>query len=230
MVTNTRELISDLLILAEASTGLAVSERELLESAIDFANLPTLTGALLQVPGLKLPRKLIEESRARGLTVALGVKDPELLKLREQFREDLAAIIEAGAESLPARTATRLMQDAARMVLVPKYTFENRRMRTRYHYLPADLKAVLAYVILILRDESKRFKREFARCQLKRCGKFFFIADAVTQGRQRKSYCCADHMLEQHRSTSAIRVRMHREREAEKRALDAKAAKSKTGG
>jgi hypothetical protein len=224
MVTETQQLINDVLMLASTSTGPAVSERDLLESAIDFANLPTLKGPLLQLPGLKLPRRLMEDSRKRGLTVAFGVDDPALLDQREQFREDLAATIEAGDDSLAPSTAARLKRDAARMVLIPRYTFESHRMRVRYHYLPEDLKAVLAYVILILRDESKRFKAEFARCQLKRCGKFFFIPDVVSQGRRRKSYCCEEHMLEQHRATGAERVQKHRARQA------AKARSSKTGG
>jgi hypothetical protein len=222
MVTESQQLINGVLMLASASTGPAVSEREFLESAIDFANSPTLKGPFLHVPGLKLPKRLMEESSERGLTVALGVNDPALLEQRDQFREDLAAIIEAGTDSLAPSTATRLKQDAARMVLVPRYTFESRRMQVRFHYLPEDLKAVLAYVILILRDESKRFKTEFARCQFKRCGKFFFISDVVSQGRRRKSYCCEEHMAEQHRETGADRVRRHRERVAAKRADHAK--------
>ena len=214
MVTGPQQAVRAVLAIAEASTDPAVSESDLLRLALGFANEPVLRGALLRVPmpGMHGNHVLIELSRLKGLPLSLDVSgDPELVRVRRQFREDLAAVI----DTLPARTVSRLKRDGARVVLVPRYAFAAGRLRVTYHHIPENLEAALAFCVLLLRDDSRPFRADFARCKLQRCGKFFFRSDtAKGQGRQRQAYCCDEHMLEQHRSTGALRVQRHRARKA----------------
>lgn len=216
MVTTPQELVSEVLALAQSGSDTSVSRRDLLKLAIDFANTGNLTGALLHVPGLKLPRSLMEASHKHKLTVMLNVGgDPEQLKALKQFRADLAAAAAAGSDDLLTKpVAKRLMKDAARMVLVPRYELKAAgNVEKSFHYLPESIEAVLAYTVLTLRE--KEFKSDFARCQLESCGKFFFKSDSVEgPGRHRTSYCCAEHMNLQHRSKVAERVKKHRENKA----------------
>jgi hypothetical protein len=216
MVTDLQQQISNVLAVGESSTDPAVSEGDLLRTAVEFANTPALRGVLLHVPGLKLPRSIAEESRERGLDLSLHISgDPELSAVRERYREDLTAVIEAGSDALPARTISRLKQAAARIVLIPRYGFTNGDLRVSYHYLPESLEAALAYSVLLLRDNSRPFRADFARCKLERCSRFFFRSDtAKGQSRQRQFYCCDDHMLEKHRATGALRVQRHRAKKA----------------
>ncbi len=222
MVTDPRQAVAAVLAIADASTEPPVSESDLLRLAIGFANESALRGALLRVPmpGMRGNHALIELSRLKGLPLSLDVSgDPDLVRVREQFREDLAAVIDAGDDALPARTVSRLKRDGARVVRVPRYAFAAGRLRVTEHHIPESLDAVLAFCVLLLRDDSRPFRADFARCKLKRCGKFFFRSDTVKgQGRQRQAYCCDEHMLEQHRATGALRVQRHRAREAVKAA------------
>ena len=211
MVTISQWLVTDVLKLARSGGGPTLSERELLEQSVEFANSGALTGALLHIPGLLLPKRIMEDSLERGLHVAIYVAgNPQQAKWLEQFREDLASCFTA-ADRLPFPTANRLKKEAGRMVMVPTYAMVNGSLRVTYHFLPESLPALLAYAILVLRDESKEFKADFARCKLARCGKYFFISEVPQgPGRHRKSYCCAEHMKEQHKSTGAERVKKHR--------------------
>ena len=95
--------------------------------------------------------------------------------------------------------------------MVPRYSFANGEMRVSYHYLPEGLEPALAYSVLLLRDKSRPFRNDFARCHLERCAIFFFRSDRAEQtGRRGRSYCCPEHMQERHRETGADRVRRHR--------------------
>jgi len=171
------------------------SEADLLRQVLDYANDEPARGAVSAV---------LAQAKADAFLRVSG-------HVEKQLRADLAQIAEAGEEPIAVDLAERVFANAARMVMVPHYGKAARAPVMKYFYFPEGPEGVFAHALLILRDKEKPFRSDFARCKLERCGKFFFRSDRVVEkGRSGRSYCCDEHMHEQHRMTSTARVQKHR--------------------
>jgi hypothetical protein len=198
----------------ERSPGPVVTERELVQSVIEFANSATITGVLRHVPGL------------RGLPIngeMYIVITDELRHRSEELKKELAASIRG---DLPGPTVARLRKSARRMVLVPNYEIERGTLQTKYRHLPADLDAVLAYILLLLRDHGEgMLGADLKQCVLPGCGRIFLASDQVVDpsaaGRRRHRYCSPEHMAAG-QTSGAERTRKWRENKAKKSAAAAK--------
>ncbi len=153
---------------------------------------------------LKVPATLLEGNVVPALYVH---HEPEFIALREQLRQDLAAV---GSGQMAPRTISRLKASARRVVMAPGGT--SGRL---IHYLPENHEALLAHVVMSMRDDALEHEGgDLRRCKLESCGLFFLSSDRTKEtGRPREAYCSNECMLKQHRSTSSDRVRRYRERQ-----------------
>jgi hypothetical protein len=117
---------------------------------------------------------------------------------------------------LSGPSAGRLRKDAERLTMTPTFEFDRSgALRPKYRYLPDDLRAALAYGVLLLRDTERPFGKDLKQCRLPGCGRFFLASDQVTDpslpGRRRHRYCSPEHMAAG-QNTSAERTRRWRTR------------------
>lgn len=78
----------------------------------------------------------------------------ELIQLCAELKRDLALVVRG---ELAGATISRLRKHAARMVMVPMFLLdpvERAKIVTKYRRLPEDVSAVLAYVLLLVRNRS----------------------------------------------------------------------------
>lgn len=192
---------------AREQPGPSLSERELLQLVLNLANGQTPEGPLLYAPGLRLIPS------PHGAPVLTPSSLETIGGVREKLREDLVGAMGPG---LPVARFEQLKTLAAAMVAVPTYDIQKGRTRllhVRWRYMPTSLESILAYAVLLLRDESegRKFGDDLKRCKLDSCQIFFFSSDrSEPTGKPRESYCTREHMLEAHRQTSTERVRRWR--------------------
>jgi hypothetical protein len=196
--------IRSLLAVADASADQYVSKAELIDLVIAFANQGTLSGVLLRVPGLHVPRALLEGGMTTmvvtGATDGAGKRaDGVFGRLQVQLQKDLLAI---ARHKMTAARFAEIGREAARMVLVPRYP-SDRRDSVRYHHLPESLTAVIAYVLVLLEGE-----REFggvAQCRLDGCTSFY-----LRRGRPKRSpYCSDEHATKARKAAGAKRQKRY---------------------
>ena len=171
-----------------------LAEQEFVDAAINFANagnIPEAWSSLLL--GTKTPWKF------QPTDFSPFESD------REPFRAALSEIVRGNVLSNPGA----ITASAGRMLLIPRVDLSGRKLRITHWYLPQDLSAALAYVLLLFVDETKGYGRNLRQCQLERCQKFFFVQRPKT-GRPRTTYCSDKHMHEAHKATAPQRVRNSR--------------------
>jgi hypothetical protein len=106
------------------------------------------------------------------------------------------------------------MQDAERVKMTPTFEFDRSGgLHPKYRYLPEDLRAAVAYGVLLLRDTGRPFLEDLKQCRLAACKRFFLVSDQVKDprapGRRRHRYCSPEHMAAG-QNTSAERTRRWR--------------------
>lgn len=184
---------------AETNADQTVSEAGLLDLVLNFANNSVLSGALLHVPGIRLPRQFFEAGMKSLVIGDNGERADErpddgeplrtertLVRLREQLRKDLQAL---SVGKQPAARLAEIHKQAGRMVLVPRY---GPGSVVRYHYLPQSLDAVVAHAIVLLAGANK-----VARCKLPGCTAFY-----LRRGRPKRAIFCTDEHAAQARKKS----------------------------
>lgn len=191
-----------------------LSERELVETAIDFANRgdpqdwwPLVIGVKRTPP----PPGSFWEQDERGLASPFESE-------RDQFRASLSIFMQRREFET---SVSKLAESAEHMILVPSFEIVGKSVRLEYWYVSEDMAARLSYIQLLLTDPSKPYGSDLCQCQLGTCGKFFFVQKPKT-GRPRRNYCCDEHMLEVHEAQSPARVEKSRRLKKAKKARKAK--------
>jgi len=100
------------------------------------------------------------------------------------------------------------------MKMTPAFEFDrNGVLHPKYQYMPEDLRAALAFGVLLIRDKGRTFGEDLKQWRLPGCGRYFLVSDHVTDpsapGRRRHRYCSPEHMVAG-QSTSADRTRRWR--------------------
>jgi hypothetical protein len=192
------------------------SEVELIRLTVDFAN-GQLRGALLRTQGLGIPEPL-RIARIQSLDVSRESMQPSadnpensVGPIRGQLQGDLQAIVSG---KLSPHAIKRLKRHAYGVEQRP-VDYERKTRSVVWHYKPKNLEAIISHLtmLLYLAHGTERDGGDLNRCKLPSCGLFFFSSDGKQEtGRPREAYCSNEHMLEQHRSTSTLRVQKYRER------------------
>jgi len=228
---------------ARGQPGPALTERELLQLVVNFANGGKLAGPLLHAPGVRFLVPLERSQDGQRWVAGTLDHDPtaadvapteHLAQLRAQLTQDLASAIGKG---LPQKDLDRLKSAASQMVATPAYEIQQQRqgrsyaqrrhLHVRWHYVPLSLEATLALAVLWLRDDDLKLGADLKRCKLETCGRFFFSSARAEQtgkqaGRPPELYCDNAHMIEAHKATAAERTRRWREKKMSKVAGAAK--------
>lgn len=182
-----------------------LSEKDLARTVVEFAN----TGIARHLPGTR-----VLHSNGQTFVMAWDSLDRDLADLRK----DLSAIVRG---ELPGPSVARLRRQAGRVVLVPTFEIERGNVQRKDRVLPLDPQAVVAFVLLMLRDQRTAIGADLKQCRLPVCGKFFLASDQVAgpsaRGRRRSRFCCDDHM-EQGQTPGAERTRRYRVGLAERQA------------
>jgi hypothetical protein len=208
--SKTRKNVGAIVDLVRNRARADLSEKQLLQLVIDFANRGSVKGPLLlqaHLDGLALSQptafgEIVVES-SDGST-----------ELRRQLRRDLAATL---SEEISEHHIARLKTLASELVAVPVYDVKRKlNVRSQWSYVPLRFEALLAHaVLLLLDDERLELRADLARCKLDSCQIFFLSSErSSSTGRRRKDYCCDEHMLEAHSNTSANRTLDWRARKA----------------
>jgi hypothetical protein len=190
------------------NAGASLSNREFLESVLDFAN--GKRGDPLPAPLAATPDVL-----ALPALAPVGWAESPRTQFVERQREELRAqlALSIGRKALPPDTF-KALSEAARYMLDPVSAYELRRTATgakrRYphptrFYIPLRLSAILAHAVLMLADERLELGEALRQCALSTCGNYF-LAPEVSRGRP-KLFCQPAHMLEKHRATGPERTR-----------------------
>lgn len=214
MVTgkNPWSAIGTVIQLANGSAYPPLEEEELARSGVEFANLATVRGVLALIGGMQLPAGADVEPKYRGV-VERALAD-EYSTERTQLIADLAAIV-GGTDT--AEIAKRSVAAASRMVLVPHYELDDGQLRVTHRYLAESLSARLAYITLLLLDQSRPYRGRLCRCRLETCGNFFWERRSVEGGQPGRAYCRHEHMQEAQKALMLERVRKYRKNKAAKR-------------
>jgi hypothetical protein len=182
------------------------TDRSFLELAVAFAN--GRTGRRLSNPPGRafkawstqesdLP--YLEEWRRRGGTTTREMM-PSMGALAEERRVQLSDLFGEYVEDRRAmreRFAREFAPALAFVVIRPMWQIRTRGIVRRDELWAFTWPEVLAYLVLLLVDESQDFGRELYRCQLASCGRFF-IAERVGKGRPRSKYHSNDCMTAAH--------------------------------
>jgi predicted RNA-binding Zn ribbon-like protein len=191
---------------ADANAGQTVSEVELLGLVLKFANEGAISGALLYVPGVQVPRSLVKAGMT-SLVIAGDATDGQgkrldgpFIRLRDQARKDLAAI---SGHKLTSARLTEIQKQAGRMVLIPRYSGRNQD-GVRYHHLPESLAPVIAYALVLLVNAKPA--DGVAQCRLPGCTAFY-----LRRGRPKRAiYCTDEHATHARKSAGAERQERYR--------------------
>lgn len=185
-----------------------LSEQELLDAALEFANKGSARAWLALLSGIKVPADLFSSPRVAA--IADRVVAEEFEPARQRLVDDMAAVVRGADTSAIARRAAR---EAARVVLVPHFELVDGALRVTHRYLAQDLAARVSYVVLLLLDSSRDFGRRLCQCKLETCERFFWERRSTQGGRRGRSFCSPEHMREHNSATAAERVRRHREKQ-----------------
>jgi hypothetical protein len=199
-----------------------LSEGELIEQIIEFANTGDSSSYAMLWTGIRVPKEVLAEAHSIFSQEGQPPIEPEHLALRE----DLAAIV--------AGTVTREMRDmwrrhAAGLALVMPAFNEDGSVQYRYAVfawfrLPPS--PPLAYIQLLLLNSPKC--GELCQCKLDSCGKFFLAARPTStdrkgeqRGRTIRDYCPgSNHRNLAHQAAAVERMRKSRQRASERAALN----------
>ena len=189
-----------------------LDERRYLECGLDFANadeassLVSMENALMS--GLE-PEPLAQ------IESLIAPRAEKLRTLRDQFRARLEQI-RRGSQKDRLALGVTVGIEASQMVIRPTYGVRESSVEVRYRHYPVNLLAALAYVLLLLLDDSRRYGKDLCQCRLKTCQRYFFAIKPPT-GRPRRDYCCQAHLDAARAATGTRRVQNYRKRQKAKR-------------
>ncbi len=199
MNSQPRELQRAIAALLEQVQGRHVyrplTEEQLVSSAIELANHPTVVGLL------PMQSEELEQAMADAM--------PAL----ERFRAD--ARVRATHADLTDDTdeiMERATRAASRVVLVPHYTVDRGVPTVTHRYVAEDLDAVLGYVTLLLFDRDRDCGNRLCICKLEGCGRLFWERRNPSGGPPARLFCSVEHMQQANGAQNAERVRKHREK------------------
>jgi hypothetical protein len=160
-----------------------------------------------------------------------AVPEKQGQRVRQELIRDLCVV--ASGTRLPASDLSILLERAKHLSISPQ-GYDAQGGAVIYTFSYWNWAAMCSYQVLVLdaaRRDGKYFPGDLRRCRLDSCGRFFFMSDLREsfRGRPRSTYCCAEHMLAQHLTTSADRVARHRKRRRAAR-LDSGQDESSLGG
>lgn len=195
-----------------AAADIGVTERELVELGLDFANRGVLRSALLHVPGVNLPWALPAPDGRRPANASLVVFDvrlePAFKVRRERLKRDLAALL---SRRLKGERFDEIKELAQHVVLTPTYALnEDRRLQVRHHVVPRSLDAVLAHIVMLLASD---FSGEIRQCALEGCDAFYLTGD---RDKRSAKFCSEEHQAEHRRMAGAARQERYRRRHGAK--------------
>jgi len=194
----------------------ALSEREWLERALQFANADSTAslGALLS--GSDVAANDPREDKEFRTIIAPGehITHVELLdRIAPGLRSSFGSVCEAIVAG--KRPALWLLPDPSdRVAMVCRFcpTADGASVETSVRILPVDLQTSFALASNLLVSADRPYGHELCRCQLPSCQRFFFVHQDQSGGQPRRKYCIPEHMRELHRLQTAERVRRYRER------------------
>lgn len=158
--------------------------------------------------------RVIVEFANEGTIEGRSMPERQSQRLRHELLRDLGLI--ADGRRLPPEDIRMLLERARHLGISPQ-GYDAEAGALVYSFTFWSWAAFASYHLLVLdaaRRDGRGFPADLRRCRLDSCGRFFFVSDrgGGTRGRPRTAYCCAEHMLAQHLTTSADRVARHRER------------------
>jgi hypothetical protein len=198
--------ILDLALIENLPPGL--TERALIDNALEFANSGDLE-AFRAVSGpyelMSLPKQFYEEVRS---AVRMGLTN--IIKARKDNRDAPAD----AAKWRELRTRVLLAADEGggqHLIFLDALPRAPGGRAGKPDFEPT---APFAYVLLLLLDAEKPYRRKLCQCNLRDCGKFFFAKLPKNgTGRPQTEYCPdSNHRELAHRATAPERVRHSRER------------------
>ena len=200
-----------------------LSETELIEQVIEFANTGNPSSFALLWTGVRMP----SEALARAHSVLSDESQPPIWIERVALQEDLAAIVE---EKVTREIRVMWHRHAEGLVLQPTFN-DDGSVRYRYAVLERfrlPPSPPLAYAQLLLLRGAQL--GELCQCKLEGCRKFFLAARPIAadgtgehRGRPIRDYCPGtDHRDLAHRAAGAERVRRSRARVKARAAINQK--------
>lgn len=191
----------------QLSDAYRLSERDYVNRALAFASTEDL--GVLHTLELELTAG-VEMAEAMHLHSLLEPAATLLQQLRDGFNKRLEAI-----RRKDKRARMNLANDircaSERIVIRPTYVLSTTGVEVYFRYIPADLEAALAYVLMLLLDSTRPYGRDLCRCKLPDCRRFFLAIKPVI-GRPRRDYCCEGHLQKSRALTGVERVQRYRER------------------
>lgn len=194
----------------------ALSEREWLERALQFANADPTASLWALLSGSDVPANDPREDKAfRGIVgrdehiTHVGLLDRVAPNLRSSFGSVCEAVV---AGKKPPLALLPDPSDRVAMVYRFSLTADGDAFTRSARILPVDLKTAFGFAMGLLVSADLPYGGELCRCQLPSCQRFFFVHQDQSGGQPRRKYCIPQHMHELHRLQTAERVRRHRER------------------
>jgi len=195
----------------------SLSESELIDLAIEFANTGDERAYSTLRSGVRFPQRRLDEVTAeytkRSELWARDRLSPKTLMERHRrvLRWDMTAI--AGKRVTPVMLAT-WRQHAAGLMLFPEYRMDG---SVTYRYVAFQRFqvppiAALAHVLLALNRAGAARTGKLCQCKLSTCERFFLAArPADGMGRTIRDYCPgSDHRDQAHRADAVDRMRRSR--------------------
>lgn len=210
MVTAIAQLVDDVLRTAkEMGDAPQLAERELIRLALSFAN--AVSWHKIQSTG-----RFLLAGRAGvvwvfpNMTQTPAPADFQATygEAHQRFRAGLRAITDGRVNRDFVQWVER---DASRVVLVPSFELGHGALEVKHQHLPQDLDAGLSYVLALLLDKTRPYRKALRCCRFVDCGQFF-LPEPTPTGRVQRTYCSRQHMQAAHAQDAARRVRKYRER------------------
>jgi hypothetical protein len=207
------------LILEEARGLRGISERELVDRALEFANTGSLESVKALRGGFGSAKSVSTFGTRSGSDDVASREREDLPNARMEFQTYLEGVIGKNVndlEHLDVALRAFLAANAGQMVLIPKRIPRGGRPFRTYAILPRGLRAALAYVLQLCLDDTQSYGERLCKCRLTGCPLFFFarLPERGT-GRRRRRYCCDAHMKEAHDKGAADRRRKKKAKEME---------------
>jgi hypothetical protein len=124
-------------------------------------------------------------------TASLSAPVGKAIALSQSQRQGIVDALQLRVENEHQKLAKNLRAFAASSVLLAPSISND---QPRFTVIARDAQGALVYALSLFMDSAQKFGDELCRCQLRSCGRFFFVERKP--GKPARLYCCKEHRVE----------------------------------
>ena len=190
-----------------------LTEFEYVDAAVMFANTGDWKAAIALLGGVDPPASALLDPTTEPLFRRVGRRKYQ--DERAEFRTYVRSVVgqrrkpsdSLNMDDLGVHGRAYLAAHSGRIIQIPVPSLHDEGSSTGFRYLPQNIVAALAYVLLLLLDPERPYYRRICCCRLEECGEIFWAKTSQGErGRVRSRYCSDEHMLIEHDRGASRRV------------------------